>query len=134
MKKLTLITMAFIAAVAFAAASVTTTKAASPKIEKAVVEFPTTVKLQGVFLKGTYLLVHDQEKMLAGEPCTYVYEYRNERKGKLVTSFHCIPVDRPLADGFTVRLTRVSPNPFDIQQVTEFQFEGSTEAHQVPAL
>jgi len=97
------------------------------KTEKATVEFKQQVKLLNVFLKGEYLIVHDEEKMAKGLDCTYVYD----RTGKLVVSFHCIPVERKMAKGFRVVLARVD-NATALDEIREIQFEGSTEAHQVP--
>jgi hypothetical protein len=37
--------------------------------EEAVVEFTELVKLQGVLLRGQYLIYHDDEMMEAGKPC-----------------------------------------------------------------
>jgi hypothetical protein len=95
--------------------------------ERATVEFTDTVKLKGVFLKGQYLIVHDDEKMAKGEDCSYFYD----RSGRLVVSFHCIPVERPKTKSFRIVTVRLSGGnaPADI---VEIQFPGSTEAHQVP--
>src|SRR5689334_10086672 len=59
----------------------------APK-ERATIEFTQTVKLGDALLKGNYYIVHDEELMAKGEDCTYVYD----ATGKLVVSFHCIPV------------------------------------------
>jgi hypothetical protein len=95
--------------------------------ERATVEFTDTVKLKGVFLKGQYLIVHDDEKMAKGEDCSYFYD----RSGRLVVSFHCIPVERPKTKSFRIVTVRLSGGnaPADIVAI---QFPGSTEAHQVP--
>lgn len=97
------------------------------KNDRATVQFTEPVKLLNVILKGQYLFVHDEEKMASGQDCTSVYD----SAGKLVVSFHCIPVERPKATGFRVVSARVgtSSGPLEMK---EFQFEGSTEAHQVP--
>jgi hypothetical protein len=99
----------------------------SNKTERATIEFTQTVKLLDVFLKGEYLIVHDEDKMAKGENCTYVYD----AKGKLVVSFHCTPVERPKADRFRVVTARsvMSNGPAEIKEI---QFAGSTEAHLVP--
>jgi hypothetical protein len=67
---------------------------AAPQRESAVVEFTQTVKLGGVLLRGEYLIVHDEERMARGEACTYVYRGRQIDETRLITSFHCIHVDR----------------------------------------
>ena len=66
------------------------TNAETKKNERATIEFTQTVKLLNVFLKGEYLVVHDEAMMAKGEDCTYLYD----RSGKLVVSFHCTPVER----------------------------------------
>jgi hypothetical protein len=97
------------------------------KTDRATVQFTEPVKLLNVILKGQYLFVHDEEKMAAGQDCTYVYD----PSGKLIVSFHCIPVERPKATGFRVVSSRVgtSNGPLEMK---EYQFPGTTEAHQVP--
>jgi hypothetical protein len=97
------------------------------KTDRATIQFTEPVKLLNVILKGQYLFVHDEEKMASGQDCTFVYD----SSGKLVVSFHCVPVERAKAKGFRVVSSRVgtSNGPMEMK---EFQFEGSTEAHQVP--
>lgn len=94
--------------------------------ERATVQFTETVKLMNVFLRGEYLIVHDEGRMAKGEDCTYLYD----RSGKLVVSFHCTPVERPKADHFKVIATRLTAD--GVSEIKEIQFEGSTEAHLIP--
>jgi hypothetical protein len=101
------------------------TRAEAKKTERATIEFTQTVKLLNVVLKGEYLIVHDEALMAKGEACTYVYD----RSGNLVVSFHCTPVERPKSDRFRVVTRRLDPS--GLSEVTEIQFAGSTEAHQV---
>jgi hypothetical protein len=93
--------------------------------ERATIQFNEPVKLLNVVLKGEYLFVHDEEKMAKGEDCTYVYN----SSGKLIVSFHCIPAEREKADHFRVVTLRIAN---DLREMKEYQFAGSTEAHQVP--
>src|SRR5262245_34318160 len=65
--------------------------------EEAVVEFTETVKLQGVLLRGQYLISHDDTKMAAGEPCLSIYTMKAGKRDKLVISIHCEPVARERA-------------------------------------
>jgi hypothetical protein len=118
-----------LAAGLFAAAAETT----APKKERAVITFTEPVKLLDVFLKGQYMFLHDDQKMAQGEPCSYVYEFRNGHAGRLVASFHCVPVERTKAEHFTVLLSRRS-TAFDVPELTEYQFAGSTEGHGVPLI
>jgi len=95
--------------------------------DRAIVEFTETVKLLGVFLKGDYVIVHDEDRMAKGEACTYVYD----AKGALVVSFHCTPVERPKAESFRIVASRatLTNGPAEIKEI---QFAGSTEAHLIP--
>jgi hypothetical protein len=109
-----------------------TGRASAPRVEKAVVEFPQQVKLLDVFLKGTYLFVHDEGKMANGETCSYVYEWIDGKQGKLVTSFHCNPIARERAETFVIKTNRLGATFNDLIEVTEYQFGGSTEGHRIP--
>lgn len=106
---------------------------AQPAIQKAVVEFTEPVKLLSAILKGSYLFLHDEGKMARGEPCTWVYGRGETGKfDRLVTSFHCIPVEREApAEQFKVIITGLT-TPFTLAEVIEYRFAGSTEGHQVP--
>src|SRR5262249_39402478 len=108
-------------------------KAAAPRNESAVVGFPQTVMVNGVFLRGRYLVIHDEARMARGENCTYIYEYTDKERGRLVTSFHCTPLERERVSEFTVLLAPIGQSPAGIRKVTAIQFAGSTEAHQLPA-
>ena len=99
------------------------------KKERGTVTFTEPVKLMGVTLKGEYLFVHNDEAMMRGEECTFVYKGPAEVRDQLVVSFHCTPVQRARASNFTVRTQKLLPGPTEI---TEFQFGGSTEGHMVP--
>jgi hypothetical protein len=101
------------------------TKAEAKNNERATIEFTQTVKLLNVFLKGEYLVVHDEALMAKGEDCTYLYD----RAGKLVVSFHCTPVERKKSDRFRVVTRRLDPS--GLSEIIEIQFAGSTEAHQI---
>jgi len=101
--------------------------AEQPKNERAFVQINEAVKFRGVFLRGRYLFVHDAEKMAKGEDCTWIYD----ASGRLVTSFHCEPVERPKADAFKMIVSHRTGS-FDISEVREIQFAGSTEGHLVP--
>jgi hypothetical protein len=105
----------------------------APNKERAVVEFTQQVKLLGVFLKGNYVVIHDDERMAQGEPCLYVYRLEGGNPGKLIVSFHCEPVARPASDNFTVLISRRT-SIYDIPEVQEIQFPGSAKAHKVPAV
>jgi hypothetical protein len=102
------------------------------KKESAVAEFAAPVKLMNAILKGKYLFVHDEEKMEAGEDCTYVYELVAGKPVRLVLSFHCMPVARRNVEKFTLRGWFVETEP-PVYELHEYQFAGTTEGHQVPS-
>src|SRR5438105_11319174 len=83
--------------------------------ERATVQFTQTVKLMNVFLRGEYLIVHDEGRMAKGEVCTYLYD----RSGKLVVSFHCTPVERPKTNTFKVIATRLTQD--GVWEIKEIQ-------------
>jgi hypothetical protein len=104
----------------------------NPQREEAVVEFTELVKLQGVLLRGQYLIFHDDAKMGAGEPCLYVYTMKAGKRDKLVISLHCEPVQREKTTQFTVLLTpRYSA--YTVREVREIQFAGFAKAHRIPS-
>jgi hypothetical protein len=65
------------------------------------------------------------------DACTYVYKGEAELRNKLVVSFHCKPKDRNKVAHITVRSIET---PEGQNELTEFQFSGSTEGHLVPVI
>ena len=126
-----LLFIALVCAVALSSSSAPSVANAanSVKKERALVTFSEPVKLMGATLKGEYLFVHDDEAMARGEACTSVYKGNAEIPDKLVVSFHCAPTARTRVSHFTVRTLITSPGQNELR---EFQFAGSTEAHLVP--
>lgn len=129
MKSLLLFVALLFAVTLSSSSSVASKSQMKMKKQRAVMNFTTPVKLQGVTLKGEYLFVHDDAAMARGEACTFVYKGTVETSSKLVASFRCTPAERTKAGSFTVRTSQITPG---ISQLTEFQFEGETEAHLVP--
>jgi hypothetical protein len=103
----------------------------NPQREEAVVEFTELVKLQGVLLRGQYLIFHDDAKMGAGEPCLYIYTMKAGKRDQLVIALHCEPVEREMAKQFTVLLTPRN-SAYTIREVREIQFAGFAKAHRIP--
>lgn len=103
----------------------------APKRESAVVEFTNTVKLTNVLLRGQYLIVHDEERMAKGEACTYVYSGTVEKADKLVTSFHCVHMNRAKTDKVKVTFANYG-RPYETPEILEIQFAGSADGHRVP--
>ncbi|HSD46702.1 MAG TPA: hypothetical protein VLB87_08760 [Pyrinomonadaceae bacterium] len=106
-----------------------TTAATDDQKRTAITQFANPVMLQGHVLKGTYLFVHDDAAMQRGEACTYIYKGEAEVREKLVTSFHCIHVERTRAKSF---VTRTRESAAGMMELTEFQFSGETAGHGVP--
>ncbi len=102
-----------------------------PKRESAVVEFTNTVKLANVLLRGQYLIVHDEERMAKGEACTYVYSGAVEKADNLVTSFHCVHMNRAKTDKVKVTFANYG-KPYETPEILEIQFAGSRDGHRVP--
>ena len=116
---------------AFVFVSAANGKTATPQREEAVVEFTETVKLQGVLLRGQYLVYHDDAKMAEGEPCFFIYTMKEGKRDKLVASFHCEPVMRRKTAHFTITLSPRS-GFYAVREVREIQFAGVEKAHKIP--
>src|SRR5215510_3274245 len=104
----------------------------NPLREEAVVEFTELVKLQGVLLRGQYLIYHDDEMMESGKPCLNIYTMKAGKRDKLVIAVHCEPVERRLAKEFTVLLTPRN-SAYTVREVREIQFAGFAKAHRIPS-
>jgi hypothetical protein len=101
-------------------------------IKAARVTFATPTVVCGMTLVGDYVIVHDEEKMAAGEPCTTIYRMGGP-EAKAVVSFHCVPHRAATVNVAT--LTTVNASRFGnhwVQRLVEFQLPGETEAHGVP--
>jgi hypothetical protein len=80
---------------------------------------------------GSYLVVHDDDRMAKGEPCTSIYAFDPARGPQaLAVEFMCKPSQREVCDRTTFSLRRDDAGP---SRVTEYQFAGDTEVHEVPA-
>jgi hypothetical protein len=105
--------------------------ASQAKVQKAVLQFNEPIKLLDVILRGEYIIVHDDERMAKGEPCTYVYTRENGQQGRLVVSFHCTPAEREAVDHFTV-VVGAPDKVTNIPELLEYRFANSREGHLVP--
>lgn len=104
---------------------------AGAAVQTARVEFLREVAVMGVLLKGEYLVVHDENKVAAGQPCTYIYRTKDGSADKLVVSFHCQRQARTPSENFKIRVGSVGwPQ---VQRIEEIQFAGSPDGHRVPA-
>ena len=97
----------------------------------AIVNFPDPVSVNGEFMMGPVLIVHDSAKMARGEPCTTFYRFDPARGPKeALVSFHCNPRQSYGVD--TTTLTMVSIIPGACKKLVEFQIAGDAEAHGIP--
>src|SRR5262252_9587896 len=103
MKRIVLYMFVMFSLVAFGGGAWRSSGKAASIRDSAVVEFAETVKLGGALLRGKYLIVHDEERMARGEACTYIYRGEQIDETKLVTSFHCIHVEREASP--TIKIT-----------------------------
>ena len=103
----------------------------APRHQAAMVRFERPTWVAGEMLVGTYVIVHDEDNMTRGEPCTALYRVGTRaRPLEEVVSFHCIPRARTVVPSFTMA---VSSNPaLGVDTLTEYQFAGDAEGHGVP--
>ena len=106
----------------------------APSQQSAIVSFEHPTWVGSQMLIGTYVIVHDENKMTRGEPCTALYRVgMRTRPLEEAVSFHCIPRERKAVPSFTT--TVISKPAFRIDTfdtLTEFQFAGDREGHGVP--
>jgi hypothetical protein len=97
----------------------------------AIVNFKETVRVNGRYIVGPVLIVHDMNKMANGEPCTSFYRFDPAEgpKAELV-SFHCIPkaAQKRLAET-TFKTVVIETG---VKQLVEYQIAGDDEAHGIP--
>ena len=94
------------------------------------ISFMEPVMVKNQFIMGSVLIVHDDEKMARGEPCTTFYRFEPGRgpKEELV-SFHCRPIHR---DAAAQTVLKVVGGPDGCKRLTEYQIAGDAEAQGVP--
>ena len=132
MKRMILAIPLLLASLAFISAPAANRMTGNPQREEAVVEFTELVKLQGVLLRGQYLIYHDDEMMEAGKPCLYIYTMKAGKRDQLVIAVHCEPVERKPVKEFTVLLTPRN-SAYTVREVREIQFAGVAKAHIIPS-
>jgi len=132
MKRMILASPLLLTLLAFINAPAADRMTGNPLREEAVVEFTELVKLQGVLLRGQYLIYHDDEMMESGKPCLNIYTMKAGKRDKLVIAVHCEPVERKLAKEFTVLLTPRN-SAYTVREVREIQFAGFAKAHRIPS-
>lgn len=104
-------------------------------VQASRITFPQLTRVCGYYLMGTYVVVHDDRKMSAGEPCTTFYRLHPGADAEAVVSFHCIPRQRPVAHQTTIVTAPTGGVTTTTRTVEliEYQIAGDSEAHGVPA-
>lgn len=96
-----------------------------------LVNFKETVRVNGRYVVGPVLIVHDTKKMANGEPCTAFYRFDPaEGPKEELVSFHCIPkVGKQRLAQTTFKTVVIEPG---VKQLVEYQIAGDDEAHGIP--
>lgn len=103
--------------------------ATTPARQVTVVWFQQPVRMGNNILQGRYVIEHDNDRMAAGGPCTYIYRFENQKTP--VVTFHCLHLDREVGDEGTVVLHRGADG---FLYLDEFQFRGDPAAHGMPTV
>ena len=81
-------------------ATVATSGDGAPSHQSAIVRFEHPTWVANQMLIGTYVIVHDEDNMTRGEPCTALYRVGTRtRPREEVVSFHCTPRERKAVQG-----------------------------------
>lgn len=102
---------------------------AVPARQSAIVWFNQPVRIGNNILQGRYVIEHDNDRMAAGGPCTYIYKWEDQTVP--VVAFHCVHLDRPGVEKTTVVLTN---GPDGFKRLLEFQFPGDSGGHGTPVV
>ena len=93
--------------------------------------FPDPVWVHGNLVMGPVMIVHDDQKMESGEACTTFYRFDESRGPREeIVSFHCTPVQRPVATSTTLTLQKGIDG--GCKRLVEYQIAGESEAHAIP--
>jgi hypothetical protein len=95
-----------------------------------IVNFADPVQVKDQILMGPVLIVHDDQKMSQGEPCTTFYRFQPGVGPKeALVSFHCKPIRRGAVAETTFTY---ADNAGGCKRLIEYQIGGDAEAHGVP--
>lgn len=133
MSKRSIVFMTLAAAAIIAATALTATAGRVP-VQASRITFTQVTRVCGHYLMGDYIVVHDDNKTAAGEPCTTFYRLRPGKAAVAEVSFHCIPKQRaPVAQTTitTIPTAGVTTATRSLELV-DFQIAGDSEAHGVP--
>ena len=97
--------------------------------QSAVVIFQDPVVINGTFVMGLVKIVHDEDRMARGEPCTQVFHLPEGKPPVEVVAVHCKRISRPVADQLTLSLRTTDPS---YRVLTAYQFRGTDHAHELP--
>ena len=103
--------------------------APEPVRQATVVWFNQPVRIGNNILQGRYVIEHDNDRMAAGGPCTYIYRFEDQKTP--VVAFHCVHLDRAAGDKGTVVLHKGGDG---FLHLDEFQFPGDPAAHGLPTV
>jgi len=96
-----------------------------------IVHFMNPVSVMGRVVMGPVMIVHDDQKMERGEPCTTLYRFDPARGPREeILSFHCTPVQRAVAASTT--FTVAEGLDIRCKRLIEYQIQGESEAHAIP--
>src|SRR5262245_27681694 len=117
--------------VVFASGSIASTGAHLTPQQWAIVNILDPIAVQGHFLMGPVLIVHDDARMEKGEPCTSIYRFdKADGSRTLEVEFMCVPEQREICDKTTLSVAWNQRT--GLNQLTKYQFAGDSEAHGVP--
>src|SRR5215475_10226235 len=74
-----------------------------PRVQAAPLYFNELTRINGQFLRGLYIVVHDEGKMARGEPCTTFYQLKDKMQARAVVTFQCVPKVRAPVSKTTFR-------------------------------
>ena len=94
--------------------------------QSAVVLFQDPVVVNGTFVMGLVKIVHDEDRMARGEPCTQVFRLPEGKPPEEVVAVHCKRVSKPVAERTTLAIRTTDLNH---RVLTAYQFQGTDHAH-----
>src|SRR5215510_1790631 len=77
--------------------------------QSAILTFADPVLVGGTIVMGRIKIVHDEDRMARGEPCTQVYRLAKGKLPEEVVAIHCRRVSRPIADSLTLEMRTTDP-------------------------
>lgn len=108
----------------------TTGSASVPSQKWAMVNLTQPTMIAGTMIAGPVMFLHDDAKMVRGEPCTAVYRFvPGKGPGEELVAFHCKPKWTKAPEVFKAA---IATSPYGPRVLTEYQFAGDEEAHGVP--